>query len=150
MLALLFAFVASLTFGDTPAPSLRVRAVAGIGEELWVVEMAADGSVDLELTHLYKRDKDLKRSFGPSDARIGAVRRALESAEFLKLPANIIRKLVTVDATGLRLAVTAGKSSHEVYLYEPEELVRDKRAKRFLSVWNALFDSLPIRPSSSW
>ena len=147
MMALLLAAVASSAFGGQPAaPALRVLAAGGVGGRNWYAEMASDGSISLEHTDLFHRDNDFKRTFEASDRRMSAVRMAIARAKFLQLPADITRKMVTIDASGLRLTVTLGSKSHSVFLYEPEELVRDKRAKRFLAVWNAMFDGLPERP----
>ena len=147
IMALLLAAVASSAFGGQPtAPALRVLAAGGVGGRNWYAEMASDGSIGLEYSDLYHHDNDFKRTLEASDRRLSTVRIAVANAEFLQLPANITRKMVTIDASALRLTVTLGNKSHSVFLYEPEELARDKRAKRFLAVWNALFEGVPDRP----
>jgi hypothetical protein len=75
------------------------------------------------------------------------VRAALDEQQFFGLPAEIVPKSAVLHMPDFSLNVGRDGRRHKVRLYDPEQMKSDPRAKRFLVVWDALFDGLPVKPS---
>lgn len=47
----------------------------------------------------------------------------------------------------LQLDVRVGSTHHNVNVYDPKQLEKDMAVERFRKVWNAVFATIPVKPT---
>jgi hypothetical protein len=132
------------------APTLTVQAsglTRGPYGERWEFNIAADGAVDLKVGYMLSGAGSLQGQFGPAKHRVEAVRAAVLKERFMDLPSDLSPEMVALHMPDLRLSISFGEQTHKVRIYSPDQMGKDPRARRFLAVWRAVFQHVPIRPS---
>ena len=90
---------------------------------------------------------NLMARFSLSADQVAGIRSVIESERFFDMPAKIFPATLPLHRPALRLDVWLDGKHHSVALYDPAQLKADPNVRRFLAVWERLFESLPIRPS---
>lgn len=148
--------LALLTFGglmaaEEPKPdALVVEAwisTAGPYGEGWDLKLVPSGAVALRVFYSLQPSGSLMGEFTLSEEQVTGIRRVIEAERFFDLPPQISAPMVTLHQPDLRLEVWLGSKHHKVALYDPSQLKGDARVRRFMAVWNKLYEGLPIRPS---
>jgi hypothetical protein len=132
------------------APSLLVQAslsTAGPYGENWYLTLTPDGGISLQVFYSTNPSGNLMARFTGAGENLETLRKAIEAARFFDLPAEISPKSAPLHRPHFRLDITLSGRQHQVSLYDPGQLQNDDRARRFLVVWNRLFESLPLKPS---
>jgi hypothetical protein len=78
---------------------------------------------------------------------VARVHRAIETEQFFELPAYMDSGSGYLHQPHLTLKIDRGTRTHTVRVHDPARLKNDARARRFLRVWAALYERLPMRPS---
>jgi hypothetical protein len=146
---------AVLTVGSEPAPTSATPdlwaeawlSTAGPYGQGWSLRLAPSGNVSLRVFYMGTPAGSLLADFDPGDGYEARVRAVLNDQQFFVLPAEITPKAAMLHMPDFSLNIGLGSRRHKVRLYDPEQMKSDPRAKRFLAVWTALFDGLPVKPS---
>ena len=85
--------------------------------------------------------------FELGDKGIEAIRKAVTSERYFEIPAKLAPKSVAIHMPALQLDVRVGRTHHNVNIYDPAQLGKDKSVERFRQVWNAVFASIPLKPT---
>jgi hypothetical protein len=131
------------------APPVSVRAwvsTAGPYGESWELTIDPKGTASLEIGYMLNPLGRISGEFHLTLEALDTIRKAIANERFFELPPNIAPETVPIHAPDLKLTVTISDRTHEVRLYDPEELPADPRVKRFLAVWNQAFASVPLKP----
>jgi len=78
---------------------------------------------------------------------VDRVHKAIETERFFDLPASLDSGSGYFHQPDLFLRIDRGGRTHTVRVHDPARLKNDARAQRFLRVWAALYERLPMRPS---
>jgi hypothetical protein len=119
-------------------------ATAGPYGEVWTAELDGSGAVALRI--FYQSGK-VEGAFQLGASQVASIRRSVEDADFFELPADIGPEVAPLHMPDFRLEVQDNARNHKVALYNPADAKGSAKVKRFLSVWNAIFGCLPIKPS---
>jgi hypothetical protein len=120
---------------------------AGPYGQLWTLKLTPAGEAELHVLYAFNPSGSLTGTFSLSEERVSAIRRALEKYDFMLLPERMSPALIAFHMPDLRLAVWNSDKHREVRLYDPKQMAGDPQAKRFLAVWTAVFDGLPVKPT---
>ena len=153
--AALATLAAAISAGGTqeeePAPSaFLVKAsisTAGPYGESWYLTLAPDGEANLQIFYSTTPSGTLLARFRLSGEDVLAVRETLESEDFFALPPELAPSEVHMHRPRLVVEVYLGGRHHTVSLYDPEKLESLPTTRRFLAVWQRIFEALPLRPS---
>ena len=136
------------TTGKTP--DLWVEAwlsTAGPYGEGWTLRLAPNGNVFLRVLYMGNPSGNLLADLDVGDEYERHLRAAIETHRFFDLPTDISPKSAVLHLPDFTMDVALGGKRHKVRLYDPKQLEADSRTKRFLAVWEALFEGLPMKPS---
>jgi hypothetical protein len=120
---------------------------AGPYGESWDLRLGPSGEVSLRVNYMVTPSGTVMARFSLSPDHIALIRAAVESERFFDLPGNISPASRPLHQPALRLDVWLDQKHHTVQAYDPEQLRADPNLRRFLAVWQRLFEPLPIRPS---
>jgi hypothetical protein len=141
-------FACTLASPEAPPP-VSVRAWVATGGpdgEMWELRINPNGNTSLQISYMLNPLGKMSGEFYATPQVVETIRAAVSSQKFMELPADIALQTQSVHAPDLRLTITVGDHTHEVRLYDPEDLGRDPRALRFLAVWNQVYVWVPLRP----
>lgn len=79
--------------------------------------------------------------------RLSVVRDVLARTDFDQLPRSISDEIVPFHRPDLRITACSGAICHTVNLYDPSALGGSAEGQRFLSVWAAIVEPLPLKPT---
>jgi hypothetical protein len=133
----------------TAAPDLLAEAwlsTAGPYGEGWELRLMPHGDVSLRVFYSLRPSGSLMADFDIDEDHMARIRAAIDAQAFFDLPAEISPKLSALHMPDFRLEITLGNRKSKVQLYDPADLKDDSRAKRFLAVWAAIYDGLPLKP----
>jgi len=132
------------------APVLFVRAFASTGGaygENWDLTLAPDGAVFLQVSYGTSPSGEVMAHFTFSEWRTRAIREVCETQRFFDLPTDLAPLERLGHKPSLQIEIHLAGRRHKVSLYDPSALRTHAAANRFLAVWNAVFETLPLRPS---
>jgi len=79
--------------------------------------------------------------------QVSAVKDLLVNTNFNHLPSSITEEMVQFHRPDFRISACSGSSCHTVNLYDPAAVGNSADGRRFLSVWTALVEPLPLKPT---
>ena len=132
------------------APALFVQAfisTAGAYGETWQLTLAPNGDVFLQVFYGASPSGDVMAHFTLSERGIGAIREACETQQFFDLPTDLAPLERLGHKPSLQIEIHLAGRHHKASLYDPAALRTHAAANRFLALWNAVFETLPLRPS---
>lgn len=141
-----------VTHGPAPAvDKLRIEAWASTNGEFWKVRIAEfrDGSgaeVQYESFLGFGRG-ELSGSLAIHQERVSAIKALLASEEFFDLPLSISKPASGFHRPDFFLNACLGKQCRKVNLYDPSAMGNAPEAQRFLSLWDAVVEPLPLKPA---
>jgi len=89
---------------------------------------------------------ELKGSFLVSSTAWERLAKLVEKERFFDLPKDIRKEAYLPHAPDLRLKITQGGKTKEVRLFDPDTITDASKKRRFMTVWNSLFEQLPVKP----
>jgi len=134
----------------TAAPPLFVRAsvsTAGAYGQNWHLTLSPNREVFLQVFYGSNPSGNLMAHFTLSERQVGAIRKACEAQRFFELPADLAPQRIPLHRPHLQIEIHLGVRHHKVSLSDPSALRAHSAADRFLAVWKAVFETLPLRPS---
>lgn len=78
---------------------------------------------------------------------LSAFKDLLANANFNQLPDSISDKIVPFHRPDFRITACSGSICHTVKLYDPSVVGSSADGQRFLSVWAAIVEPLPLKPT---
>jgi hypothetical protein len=120
---------------------------AGPYGESWDLKIAPSGTASLEIGYMLNPLGKMSGEFHLGPDALDPIRTVVARERFMDLPPSITQEAVPLHAPDLRLTITLGEQTHEVRVYDPDELQADPRVKRFLAVWNQAFAAVPLKPT---
>lgn len=82
-----------------------------------------------------------------SRERLAAIKDLLASTSFSQLPSSITAEAVPFHRPDFRITSCSGSNCHTVNLYDPATVGESTEGRRFLSVWAAIVEPLPLKPA---
>jgi hypothetical protein len=79
-------------------------------------------------------------------ARLSVIKDLLTKTNFNQLPPTISAEMVALHRPDYRITACAGTRCHTVNLYDPSDVGSSPEGQRFLEVWNAIVEPLPLKP----
>lgn len=129
-----------------PVPISVSASVLSAHGPSWGANMIPSGTVHARAHYSTPAGSAFGTFFGGEET-VKVVRRALEESAFFTLPSDIRPGNAQYDRLDFILEVTVGDKAHRVRLYAPAPLPKqNEQVSRFLKVWNAVFDKIPLRP----
>jgi hypothetical protein len=132
------------------ARALFVEAFASTGGaygENWHLTLAPNGEVFLQVSYATSPSGEVMAHFTFSERSIGAIREVCKTQQFFDLPTDIAPLERMGHKPSLQIEIHLAGRHHKASLYDPSALRTHAAANRFLAVWNAVFETLPLRPS---
>jgi len=120
---------------------------AGPYGESWDLRLTPSGEMSLRVNYMITPSGNLMARFSLSADQVAGIRQVIVSERFFDMPAKVFPATLPLHRPALRLDVWLDEKRHSVQLYDPDQLKADPNVRRFLAVWNRLFERLPIRPS---
>lgn len=120
---------------------------AGQFGESWNLKYDGGEKVEIEINYLMPRSGKLKGEFVLTDTTAAEIREAAEKQRFFDLPGMVSSDTVPLHSPTLSLRISVGDEAHHVNLYDPKSLETSREAARFFSAWNAVFSTIPFKPS---
>lgn len=113
----------------------------------WYLTLAPSSEVSLQVFYNQSPSGNLLGRFSLSEQQSLAIRKACDAQDFFGLPADLTPPQQAFHRPHLQLTIHLGGRHHKVSLYDPAELKGQAATIRFLAVWAAVFEGLPLRPS---
>jgi len=120
---------------------------AGPYGESWDLRLTPSGEMSLRVNYMIAPSGNLMARFSLSADHVAAIRQVILAERFFDMPAKVFPATLPLHRPALRLDIWLDEKRHSVQLYDPDQLKADPNVRRFLAIWNRLFDRLPIRPS---
>ena len=135
--------------GESAGFFFEARAItAGPYGEMWTVKLDHHSSMTVEANWMLNPMGSLKGSFLLDPSDIAKINVAADAAKFFSLPKKISPSNgIPIHAPDLQIRFTSKGKTHLVNLYAPAEVADQAKVARFMSVWSAIHDKLPVRPS---
>jgi hypothetical protein len=121
---------------------LRITAEYKAGYSHWLswdVTISGDGNATQE--YFSQDAEDVKKRLVLSRADVQELLKEIEEAKFFGLRKRY--EYAVTDNPSLTIKVVMNKSSHEVEVYAPDYLKKEKVVKAFLRVWSRILRKVP-------
>ena len=143
------ALASCLVQGESESP-VTVRAwvsTAGPYGESWTLIVPDRGDVSLEILYHLSPMGKMSGEFCVTAEELTRLKEAVDSERFMELPSRLQPEVAHLHKPTLRVRVSVGEREHEVEVYDPDALADDPRVKRFLAVWDEIFELPPLKPT---
>jgi hypothetical protein len=126
-------------------PDVAFEAVVSTFGERWIVTADLLSEASVEINWALQHSGHLKGTFLIDDQQVAT---AAAAAQFASLPESIYpERGVTLDSPHLRISLSVNCARHTVQIDDPSGVEDRKKVERFMAVWNAIFQQLPVHPT---
>jgi hypothetical protein len=113
--------------------------------DLYKLMLPGGDGVELEVVSFLSPMGKVSGSYFADSVKVRALAEAIVIHQFSALPSRISTKNpVPFHAPEYRLSVTLDGKTHRVLLVAPQFKSQTEEAKRFVAVWNAVFELVPV------